>query len=185
MVSFFGLFGFFDGFLVVLGFFGLFGDFENFFGIFFLKFFFRKNLSKGLEWNKPKKKAGMIERMTQKASELVESILLPFSSPFNQNNAENRKNRKEKDIDMNNSLNILATRKPKRPPRFFFKSKYLIPYSSMKAKLQMTIDVRDIENGVKLQFPPKFPSKNFFSQNFFLLKNFFRLSSTSAKPMRF
>jgi hypothetical protein len=46
------------------------------------------------------------------------------------------------------SEEILAHRKPVRHPRFFFKNKILIPYSSLKAKLQMVVDNKDLEEGV-------------------------------------
>ena len=85
----------------------------------------------------------MIQRLTERASSLIDSVLVPFSSPFKL--GIDLGNRYEAE---NNTANLAAARKPKRPPRFFFKSKYLIPYSSMKAKLQMTIDVKDIESGV-------------------------------------
>jgi hypothetical protein len=48
------------------------------------------------------------------------------------------------------SEEILAHRKPIRHPRFFFKNRILIPYSSLKAKLQMVVDNKDLEDGVLL-----------------------------------
>lgn len=46
------------------------------------------------------------------------------------------------------SKTIVNSRRPLRHPRFFFKNRILIPYSSMKAQLQMVVDNKDIENGV-------------------------------------
>jgi hypothetical protein len=43
---------------------------------------------------------------------------------------------------------LVSGRRPSRHPRFFFKNKILIPYSSMKAQLQMIVDNKDIETGV-------------------------------------
>lgn len=43
---------------------------------------------------------------------------------------------------------LVSSRRPNRHPRFFFKNRILIPYSSMKAQLQMIVDNKDIENGV-------------------------------------
>lgn len=45
---------------------------------------------------------------------------------------------------------LVNSRRPNRHPRFFFKNRILIPYSSMKAQLQMIVDNKDIENGVRL-----------------------------------
>lgn len=47
------------------------------------------------------------------------------------------------------SKSIVNSRRPIRHPRFFFKNRILIPYSSMKAQLQMVVDNKDIENGVE------------------------------------
>ena len=43
---------------------------------------------------------------------------------------------------------LVSSRRPIRHPRFFFKNRILIPYSSMKAQLQMIVDNKDIETGV-------------------------------------
>lgn len=45
------------------------------------------------------------------------------------------------------SRQLLAQRKPHRIPRFFFKNAILIPYSSLKARLQMVVDNRDVIAG--------------------------------------
>ena len=49
---------------------------------------------------------------------------------------------------LTSTVGILESKKPKRPPRFFYRSKFLVPYNSMKAKLQMSVDAKDIELGV-------------------------------------
>ena len=48
---------------------------------------------------------------------------------------------------------LVSSRRPIRHPRFFFKNRILIPYSSMKAQLQMIVDNKDIETGVLSYHP--------------------------------
>jgi hypothetical protein len=36
---------------------------------------------------------------------------------------------------------------PKRPPRFFYRNKILVPFSELKAKLQLELDNQDIYKG--------------------------------------
>lgn len=36
---------------------------------------------------------------------------------------------------LTSTVGILESKKPKRPPRFFYRSRFLVPYNSMKAKL--------------------------------------------------
>ena len=43
---------------------------------------------------------------------------------------------------------LITHRKPIRHPRFFFKNSILIPYSSLKAQLQMVVENTEIEKGV-------------------------------------
>lgn len=45
------------------------------------------------------------------------------------------------------SRQLISERKPHRIPRFFFKNAILIPYSSLKARLQMVVDNKDIVEG--------------------------------------
>ena len=93
---------------------------------------------------KRKKESTILKTVLAKAGRLMETVFVPFGKQFKlaENLELTRKQYQE------STKGILDSRKPKRPPRFFFKSKYLIPYSSMKAKLQMTIDVKNIELGV-------------------------------------
>lgn len=90
-----------------------------------------------------------MQKLTTKASDIIQSIFIPFVDPMKLNNNKDKEDAFE-DLKKKNdsSFGILNSRKAKRPPRFFFRSTYLIPYSSIKAKLQMAIDSKDIEQGV-------------------------------------
>ena len=98
-----------------------------------------------LRSNKRKKESTLLKNILARAGGILETVFVPFGKQFKL--AENLELTKRQYQE--STKGILDARKPKRPPRFFFKSKYLIPYSSMKAKLQMTIDVRNIELGVR------------------------------------
>lgn len=102
---------------------------------------------------KRKKESTILKDILARAGGILETVFVPFGKQFKL--AENLEMTKRQYQE--STKGILNSRKPKRPPRFFFKSKYLIPYSSMKAKLQMTIDVKNIELGVSnLSIIPKF-----------------------------
>ena len=42
---------------------------------------------------------------------------------------------------------VLSEIVPKRPPRFFYRNKVLVPFSELKAKLQLELDNQDIYKG--------------------------------------
>lgn len=89
-----------------------------------------------------------MQKVTTKATDLIHAVFIPFADPTKIKNKKSQGNGDNLHIENDTSYSILNGKKPKRPPRFFFKSTYLIPYSSIKAKLQMAIDSLDIEQGV-------------------------------------
>lgn len=70
-------------------------------------------------------------------------VFLPFSSALRMQANQSRMLTREE-----TSFEILKALEPKRPPRFFYRGKFLVEYSEMKAKLQLNVESRDIEKGV-------------------------------------
>ena len=91
----------------------------------------RKQLRKTIKKSKGKKESTLLKGVLHRVGSIIETVFVPFGKQLKlaENLELTRKQYQE------STKGILDSRKPKRPPRFFFKSKYLIPYSSMKAKL--------------------------------------------------
>jgi hypothetical protein len=79
--------------------------------------------------------------MASSKDKLIHSL---YSIPFASNLIPSGRNRASAG---DGSKSLISTRRPIRHPRFFFKNRILIPYSSLKAQLQMVVDNKDIEHG--------------------------------------
>jgi len=86
-----------------------------------------------------------IENTARKMGKVVGMILFPFKNPLSRNMRTARFEKPDSD-----SKQVISSKDPKRPPRFFYRGKYLIMYSTIKAKLQLNVDSKDIEEGVPL-----------------------------------
>jgi hypothetical protein len=92
--------------------------------------------------HKEDQKQSLMDLVSSKTEKLMSTLYaLPFASNIM---APHRSQNMSSDA----SKLLVSTRRPNRHPRFFFKNRILIPYSSMKAQLQMIVDNKDIENGV-------------------------------------
>lgn len=87
---------------------------------------------------------GIFSFLSQK-TERIQDLL--YQIPFAANLVRPYKNSSLTSGDT--AKHLINSTKPMRHPRFFFKNRILIPYSSLKAKLQMVVDNKDIENAVK------------------------------------
>lgn len=97
---------------------------------------------------------GLFESITKKVGRLIHTaLILPLATPFLPALVKERKlglvgeglTEEESALipDNRNEDNVV----PKRPPRFFYRNKILVPFSELKAKLQLILDNKDINKG--------------------------------------